>query len=93
MSIFLDSPAALPQDYPSESGFTMAESIKLGDKVKWDTPQGETEGTVEKTLTSPTKIKGHEIKASKDNPEYLVRSEKSGKEAAHKPDEIKKAGK
>ena len=71
----------------------MADSIKTGDEVKWDTPQGETEGTVEKKLTSPAKIKGHEVKASKDDPEYLVKSEKSGKEAAHKPDELKKAGK
>ena len=68
----------------------MADDPKKGDHVKWDTPQGETEGTVEKKLTGPTKIKSHEVKASKDNPEYLVKSDKSGKEAAHKPDELKK---
>ncbi len=71
----------------------MADSIKTGDAVKWNTPQGETAGTVEKKLTSAAKIKGHEVKASKDNPEYLVKSKKSGKEAAHKPDELKKEGK
>ena len=68
----------------------MANDLKKGDHVKWDTPQGETEGTVEKKLTAPTKIKSHEVKASKDDPEYLVKSDKSGKEAAHKPDELKK---
>ena len=68
----------------------MAEDLKPGDHVQWDTPQGETEGTVEKKLTAPTKIKRHEVKASLDNPEYLVKSDKSGKEAAHKPDGIKK---
>ena len=68
----------------------MADDLEKGDHVKWDTPQGETEGTVEKKLTAPTKIKSHEVKASKDNPEYLVKSDKSGKEAAHKPDELKK---
>lgn len=68
----------------------MAETPKKGDHVKWNTPQGETEGMVEKTLTSPTKIKSHEVKASKDNLEVLVKSDKSGKEAAHKPDELKK---
>jgi len=71
----------------------MADDLKKGDAVKWDTPQGETEGTVEKKLTAPTTIKSHEVKASKDDPEYLVKSDKSGKEAAHKPDELKKAGK
>ena len=71
----------------------MAEDLKKGDAVTWNTPQGETEGTVEKKLTAPTKIKSHEVKASPDNPEYLVKSDKSGKEAAHKPDELKKEGK
>lgn len=71
----------------------MADDLKKGDHVKWDTPQGETEGTVEKKLTAPTKIKSHEVKASKDDPEYLVKSDKSGKEAAHKPGELKKTDK
>jgi hypothetical protein len=63
--------------------------FKKGDKVAWDTPQGETHGTVERKLTSRTKIKGHEVAASPDNPEYLVKSDKSGKEAAHKPDALR----
>ena len=71
----------------------MADDLKKGDPVKWDTPQGETEGTVEKKLTAPTKIKGHEVEASKENPEYLVKSDKSGKEAAHKPEELKQGSK
>lgn len=50
-----------------------------------------TNGTVKKKLTSPTKIKGHKFSAAKDNPEYLVESEKSGKEAAHKPEALKKS--
>jgi len=68
----------------------MPETPKQGDHVSWDTPQGKTEGTVEKTLTAPTKVKGHEVKASKENPELLVKSNKSGKEAAHKPDALQK---
>ncbi|MBD2777237.1 HVA1 family protein [Iningainema tapete] len=68
----------------------MSEEFKKGDKVKWNTAQGETTGEVEKKLTSPTDIKGHHVAASKDNPEYLVKSDKSGKEAAHKPDALEK---
>ena len=61
-----------------------------GDHVAWDTSQGETHGTVERKLTKPTQIKGHKVAASPDNPEYLVKSDKSGKEAAHKPSELRK---
>ena len=68
----------------------MTKTLKAGDKVKWDTSQGETHGVVEKKQTTPTKIKSHEVKASKDNPEYIVRSDKSGAKAAHKPDELRK---
>lgn len=68
----------------------MAKEPKKGDEVSWDTSQGETHGKVEKRLTSPTDIKGHHVAASKDNPEILVKSDKSGKEAAHKPEELKK---
>jgi hypothetical protein len=63
----------------------MAKTLKTGDKVEWETSQGKTTGTVKKKLTSPTKIKGHKVAASKDNPEYLVKTTKSKKEAAHKP--------
>ncbi len=63
---------------------------KKGDHVEWGTAQGKTQGVVEKKLTSPMDIKGHHVAASKDNPEFLVKSDKSGKEAAHKADALKK---
>lgn len=69
----------------------MTKVPKKGDKVSWDTSQGKTEGTVEKTVTSTTKVKGHTAKATKEDPQVLVKSAKSGKQAVHKPEELKKA--
>ena len=66
----------------------MAKHLRKGTKVSWGTSQGRTTGRVEKKLTSPTSIKGHQVKASSDNPEYLVKSDKTGAEAAHKPDAL-----
>ncbi|MEH2147212.1 DUF2945 domain-containing protein [Nostoc sp.] len=68
----------------------MAEQFKKGDRVEWNTSQGKTTGKVVKKLTSPTDIKEHHIAASEDNPEYLVESDRTGKQAAHKPDALKK---
>lgn len=65
-------------------------TLKRGDKVQWESSQGTVRGTVEKKLASPTKIKDHKVAASKDNPEYLVRSAKTGAKAAHKPESLKK---
>ena len=69
----------------------MAATPKVGAKVRWNTPQGETEGTVEKIVTSTTKVKGHTAKATKEHPEVLVKSAKSGKQAVHKPEGLKAA--
>jgi len=79
--------------YAAERGAfsIMANQLKPGDRVQWNTPQGKTTGRVKKKLTSSKKLKGHLAKASQENPEYLVQSEKSDKEAAHKPGELRKA--
>ena len=66
-------------------------NLSKGDKVKWKTSQGETKGKVEKRITSDTKIKDNKVKASKDNPKYVVESDKTGNKAAHKPESLKKA--
>lgn len=66
-------------------------TLKAGDKVEWDSSGGHSVGKVVKKVTSPTTIKGHKVAASKDNPEYIVKSDKSGGIAAHKPGSLKKA--
>lgn len=68
----------------------MTKSFKKGDKVSWDTSQGETHGKVVRKQTSQTYIKSHKVAASKDDPQYIVQSDKSGKTAAHKPGELRK---
>ena len=68
----------------------MTDSFKAGDKVEWHSSQGPVRGTVKHKLTAPTHIKGHEVAASADHPEYLVVSDKTGAEAAHKASALKK---
>ncbi|MBX5161711.1 MULTISPECIES: DUF2945 domain-containing protein [unclassified Rhizobium] len=68
----------------------MSKQLRKGDDVSWDTSQGKTEGRVVKKQISQTKIKGHKVKASAAEPQYIVESDKSGKRAAHKPDELRK---
>lgn len=70
-----------------------SKTFKEGDKVEWETAQGKTSGTVKKKLTAATMIKKHKVAATQENPEYLVVSDKSGQEAAHKPEALTKKGK
>lgn len=67
----------------------MSKELKKGDKVSWSSHGGTAHGTVERKLTSDAKIKGHQVKASKDDPQYVVKTD-GGAEAAHKPDALKK---
>lgn len=69
----------------------MTTTFKAGDKVEWASSQGTVTGKVKKKLTAPTDIKGHHVAASKEHPEYLVVSDKTGAEAAHKASALKKA--
>lgn len=68
----------------------MTDTFKAGDKVEWHSSQGTVRGTIKKKLTKPLDIKGHHVAASPDHPEYLVVSDKTGAEAAHKADALKK---
>ncbi|MES2662147.1 MAG: DUF2945 domain-containing protein [Pseudomonadota bacterium] len=65
-------------------------TFKKGDKVSWNTSQGETQGKVVKKVTSDIKIKSQKITASKEDPKYLVKSDKTEKQAAHKPESLEK---
>lgn len=51
----------------------MAKSFKKGDR---ETSQGETHGKVVKKQASRTHIKGYKVAASKEDPQYIVQSEK-----------------
>ena len=68
------------------------EKLSKGDQVEWKSHGGTAEGKVEKKITSETEAGGRKVKASEDEPQYLVESEKSGGEAVHKPGALKKKG-
>ncbi|MBB5710407.1 DUF2945 domain-containing protein [Sphingomonas xinjiangensis] len=67
----------------------MSEDLKKGDHVSWKSYGGTAHGKVVTRQTSDTKIKGHQVRASKDDPQFIVESENGGK-AAHKPGALTK---
>ncbi|MEJ7706107.1 MAG: DUF2945 domain-containing protein [Nocardioidaceae bacterium] len=68
----------------------MADSFRKGDKVEWNSHGSHAVGTVEKKITSRTEEGGRTVDASKDEPQYLVRSDKSGRTAVHQPDALRR---
>ncbi|WP_193609985.1 DUF2945 domain-containing protein [Nocardioides lijunqiniae] len=66
------------------------DELSKGDRVEWKSHGGTAEGKVEKKITEDTHAAKRDVKASKDDPQYLVKSDKSGGEAVHKPGALKK---
>jgi hypothetical protein len=61
----------------------MTTEFSTGDKVKWNSQGGKAHGKVVRKQTEPTRIKGHKVAASPDDPQIIVETEE-GKRAAHK---------
>ncbi|MBN9099944.1 MAG: DUF2945 domain-containing protein [Pseudonocardia sp.] len=61
-----------------------------GDRVSWRSHGGHAEGEVLEKIISHTEAGGRTVRASEDEPQYLVRSDKSGGEAVHRPDALQK---
>jgi hypothetical protein len=70
----------------------MAKSeFRKGDRVEWDSHGGTAVGQVEEKITKDTEAAGRTVRASEDDPQYRVRSEKSGGDAVHRPEALRKA--
>jgi len=70
----------------------MAQEFKKSDRVTWQSHGGTAEGEVVRKITEDTELAGRQVRASKKEPQYLVRSEKGGGEAVHKPSALRKKG-
>jgi hypothetical protein len=66
--------------------------FEQGDHVTWKSHGGTAEGVVEEKITEDTEAAGRTVRASQDEPQYRVRSEKSGNDAVHKPGALHERG-
>ena len=62
----------------------MPQNFKVGDHVSWNSEAGRVRGTIKKKITAPIKFKGYVHHASKDEPQYLIKSDKTDHLAMHK---------
>ena len=69
----------------------MSKQFRKGDKVDWKSHGNTVPGTVEEKITSDTETAGRTVRASKDDPQYRVRGEKSGRDAVHKPEALRRS--
>ncbi len=64
--------------------------FKVGDHVRWNSEAGHVSGRIIKIHTSDFDYKGHTRRASEDEPQYEIKSDKTDHIAAHKPTALTK---
>ncbi|MFJ9037802.1 DUF2945 domain-containing protein [Streptomyces sp. NPDC102406] len=69
---------------------TKGKKLSKGDKVSWSSHGKTVPGKVKKKITERTEAAGRTVDASKDEPQYEVTSDKSGRAAVHKPEALRK---
>lgn len=62
----------------------MSKTFKRGDHVEWNSEAGRVRGRVMKKAVSDVKIKGYIHHATKKEPQYFIKSDKSDHVALHK---------
>ncbi|MEE4743036.1 DUF2945 domain-containing protein [Pseudomonas alliivorans] len=68
----------------------MTTSFKVGDAVRWNSETGEIRGKVTKVHVKDVEFMGKHRPASKDSPQYEVKSDKTGHLAMHHEDALHK---
>lgn len=62
----------------------MSKTFKCGDHVAWNSEAGRVRGIIVKKVISDTKFKGYTHHATKEEPQYFIKSDKTDHLAIHK---------
>ena len=71
----------------------MTDDLKAGDHVEWNSEAGRVRGTIKKKHTSEITFNGYKVHASKEEPQYLIKSDKTDHLAMHKGSALRKIAK
>jgi hypothetical protein len=78
---------------PKQEALSMKPNFKVGDLVEWNSEAGRVRGTIKKKIVSATKFKTYTIRASKDEPQYMIKSATTDHLAVHKGSALQKISK
>ena len=68
----------------------MGTKFAIGDHVRWKSEAGQVSGRIIKVHTRNTEYKGYTHHASKEDPQYEIKSDKTDHVAIHKGGALKK---
>ncbi|WP_086866281.1 DUF2945 domain-containing protein [Streptomyces viridochromogenes] len=62
----------------------MTDQFTVGQRVRWNSEAGHVEGVIVKKHTRNVEYKGHTRHCSQEDPQYEIKSDKTGHVAMHK---------
>jgi hypothetical protein len=68
----------------------MKKDFRIGDHVEWNSEAGHVRGTIKKKVTSAIRFKTYTVRASEEEPQYLIKSDKTDHLAMHKGAALKR---
>jgi Hypervirulence associated proteins TUDOR domain len=68
----------------------MKKVFRIGDHVEWNSEAGNVRGTIKKKVTSAIRFKTYTVRASEEEPQYLIKSDKTDHLAMHKGAALKR---
>ena len=68
----------------------MKKDFEVGDHVGWNSEAGHVRGTIKRRITAPMPFKGYTVRASKEEPQYLIESDTTDHLAMHKGSALKR---
>jgi Hypervirulence associated proteins TUDOR domain len=64
--------------------------FKRGDHVSWNSEAGRVRGRITRVITSPMQCKGYTVRASRDEPQYEIKSDTTDHIAMHRGSALSK---
>jgi hypothetical protein len=65
-------------------------AFKIGDHVSWNSEAGRVSGIIRRKISAPMEFKGYTVHASREEPQYLIESDKTDHLAMHKGSAVRK---
>ena len=62
----------------------MRGELRIGDHVSWNSEAGRVSGIIRRKISAPIQFKGYTVHASREEPQYLIESDKTDHLAMHK---------
>jgi hypothetical protein len=69
---------------------SMPGAFRIGDHVSWNSEAGRVSGVIRRKISAPIKFKGYTVRATREEPQYMIKSDRTDHVAVHKGSALRK---